>query len=620
VDIPGALDPGLADVHLAPSTALVKSDGLPAGPHNDAGKRSAARAANLDAPLLAGNVDLSGLIVESKQQAPPTNANADEQSLTGPIDLSPVASLELAKASSHAVWGASDTACVAPGTPIATSRSTVLDANILGVGDPIGDALISVVNDQGGAAYTNSSVGLSNVAGQSNKGITSTQLDQLTGVVLFKGSANELTLNVAAPPTISAVATGNAATSTVTYNTPTVQIVQGGSVTDVLNISNPGVTIEIPPGPSPAFLLRLTLGELENVVKTNTQASGNTALLHLELLTVVGQLTLAEAEIAPMSVNATVPAGGVDCGGAGNGPLSNLQVDSSTGTVLPGGEFQYVVTVPNIGPCAVDHVHVTLTVTGPDGSTITSAIPTPNTITGLKVDWPDIGTIQPGALKTLKATIKVPTNAPVGAHYTGVAHASGTCSGQNTEADATSGPIPTVGSPSTSACDLSASSLVSSHKEVRIGDYFNEYVRLTNLGKGTCNSIKVTLPYPPDTSFVECTDNCTHDDSKRVVTWTISSLGSGISKDLVATFKVNPTAKSGEHLGTTVTITSGGKTVKDSTTLPVVTSANVLNAGAQRARGALLPRTGGAIPMALAFALLGLGLGMRAFRRRVAIG
>ncbi|MEY2472666.1 MAG: hypothetical protein QOK28_1995 [Actinomycetota bacterium] len=613
-----AIAPGLADAHLAPSTALVKSDGLPAGPHNDVGKRSAARAANVDAPLLAGNVDLSGLIVESKQQAPPTNANADVQSLTGPIDLSPVASLEAAKASSHAVWGANDTTCIAPGTPIATSTSTVLDANVLGVGDPIGDALVSVVNGQGGAAFTKSTVGLANVAGQSNKGVQSTELDQLTGVVLFKGSANEITLNISAPPTISALATGNAATSTVTYNTPTVQIIQGGTVTDVLNISNPGQTIELPPGPAPAFLLRLTLGELENVVKSNTEASGSTALLHLELLTLVGQATLAQVDIAPMAVKALVPSGGVDCGGAGNGPLSNLQVDASTGVVLPNGEFQYVVTVPNIGPCTVDHVKVDLTVTGPDGSTITSAEPSPNTISGLKVSWPDIGSIAPGALKTLKATIKVPSNAPVGAHYTGVAHASGTCEGQGTEADATSGPIPTVGSPSLTTCDLSASSLSSSHKEVRIGDYFNEYVRLTNLGKGTCDNIKVTLNYPPDTSFVACTDSCTHDDSKRVVTWTISSLDSGKSKDLVATFKVNPTAKGGENLGTKVAISSGGKTVTDSNKLPIVTAANVLNAGAQRSRGALLPRTGGTLPVGLAFALMGIGLAMRAFRRRVA--
>jgi hypothetical protein len=246
VNLPGALDPGLADAHLAPSTALVKSDGLAETPANPAGKRSAARATNLDAPLLAGNVPLTGLLVESKQSAPPTNANADVQSLTGLIDLSPVATIEAAKASSHAVWGASDTTCIAAGTPIATATSTVLDASLLGLGDPIGDALVSVVNGNGGAAFTKSDVGLVNVAGQSNKGVSSNVLDQLTGVVLFKGSANEITVNVLAPPTLNATATGTAATSKVTYNQPIVQIVQGGTVTDILNASNINTEITIP--------------------------------------------------------------------------------------------------------------------------------------------------------------------------------------------------------------------------------------------------------------------------------------------------------------------------------------------------------------------------------------
>ncbi len=617
VNIPGALDPGLADAHLAPSTALVQSNGLPAGPHNTAGKRSAARAANLDSSLVGGAIPIEDLVVEAKQEAPPTNAAPDVQSLTGPIDLSPVAAVEAAKASAHAVWGATDSTCIAPGKPIATSTSTVLDAGLLGLGEPIGDALVSVVNGEGGAAFTKSDVGLVDVAGQTAKGLESKELNQLTGVVLFKGSANEITLNVSAPPTIKAVATGTAATSSVTYNTPTVQVIQGGTVTDVLNISNPGTSIAIPPEPTDLYLLNITLGVLEDMVKTDTEASGHTALLHLELVTAVGQLTVAELDIAPMSVKAVVPSGGVICA-ASNNPLANLQVDASTGIVLPNGSFQYAVTVPNIAACTLNNVKVVLTVTGPAETTITAAEPPPNTIAGLVVTWPDIGSIAPGALKTLKATIKVPSNAPVGAVFKGTAVATAKCDGSDVGNTADSGPIPTVGSSSNTACDLSASSISSSHKEVRVNDYFNEYVRVTNLGKGTCNAIRVTLPYPPNTTFVSCTDSCTHNDGTRVVTWTIPSLGSGISKDLVATFKVDANAPNGKNLGTTVTITSGGKTVKDSTNLPVVTASNVLNAGAQRSRG-LLPRTGGTAPLGVAFVLLAGGLALRAIRRRMAL-
>jgi hypothetical protein len=604
--------PGLADVHVAPSKSLVNSAGL-AAPY--AGKRSAARAANVDAPVLGGAIDLSGLLVEAEQTAPPNNAAPVTKTFL-PVDISPVANVAAGTGTAHARWGSSDTSCVAPGTPIATSKSTVADAGLLGpLPLPTGSALVSVDNANGGAAYSQSNVGLVNVAGQNNKGLKSDVLSQVTGIVLFKGTANELTLNVVAPPTIQATATGTAATSTVTYNQPVIQIIQGGNVTDVLNATDANLDIPIP-GSVPPILLRLQLGTLTNVVKTATQASGDANLLDITLiqtgLTPSSDLTLADVAIAPMSVKAVVPAGGVDCGAS---PLSNLQVDASTPTVLPNGQFEYAVTIPNIGQCTVNNVKVVLTVTGPDGSSITSTVPTASSVNGLTATWNDIGSIAPGALKVVKATVKVPAGATPGASYTGTATASGTCDGSGTSATATSGPVPTVGAPSLTSCDISASSLSSSHKEVRIGDFFNEYVRVSNLGKASCNTITITLNYPPDTSFVTCTDNCTHSDATRKVTWTVTNLGSGVSKDLVATFKVDNSAKNGENLGTTVTIKSGNQTVSDKSTLPVVTSSNVLNNGAQRARG-LLPRTGADAPLGIGFGLMGLFVAVRGLRRR----
>ncbi len=178
-----------------------------------------------------------------------------------------------------------------------------------------------------------------------------------------------------------------------------------------------------------------------------------------------------------MTVTATVPVGGVTCGGGGGG----IQVDASTPIVLPGGSFEYAVTVPNSGDCTLKNVKVVLTVTGPDGTTITGAVPDA-AISGLTATWANIGSIAPGALKTVKATIKVPTNAPVGATFKGTATATGTCNGASETHTADSGPVPTVGSGS-NGCDLGNSGISSSHKEVRIGDYFNEYVRLNNVGK-----------------------------------------------------------------------------------------------------------------------------------------
>ncbi len=153
------------------------------------------------------------------------------QSLTGLIDLGPVAMAEVASATAHARWAGAGQ-CIPPGTPIATSTSTLADASILtGVGEPFGSALLSIDNSNGGASYSKSSVGLVDVANQTNKGLKSEVIDQVDGIVLFKGSENELTLNVVAPPTLTAVATGTAATSTVEYSEPIIQIIQGGTVT-----------------------------------------------------------------------------------------------------------------------------------------------------------------------------------------------------------------------------------------------------------------------------------------------------------------------------------------------------------------------------------------------------
>lgn len=605
--IPGALVPGLADAHVAPSKALVNSAGL-AAPY--AGKRSAARATQADASLIGGAIPLN-VLTTAEQTAPPNNSTPDVKSLTGNIPLDPIANAEAATASALAHWGATDTTCVAPGTPISQAKSALANANVLtGLGDPLGEAVLSVVNDQGGVAYTQSTVGLVDVAGQSNKGLRSNSLDQVTGVVLFKGTANQLTIDVAAPPQVTAIATGKASTSSVTYSEPVLTITQAGQPNKILDASDANLTVELP-----GVLLRLKLGTLDNVVKTDTEASGVAKLLEVTVLDVTGSITLATLEVAPMTVSAKVPAGGVTCGG--NDPLANLQVDASTPIVLPGGSFEYAVTVPNIGDCTVNNVKVVLNVTGPDGTTITSITQPPTgSISGLTATWPDIGNIAPGELKVVKATIKVPSGAKSGATFKGTATASGTCAGAPVTHTADSGPVPTVGDPSATTCDLSTSSISSSHKEVRVGDYFNDYVRLTNLGKGTCTGIKVTLPYPPNTSFVNCTDGCAHNDTTRVVTWTVPSLGSGVSKDLVATFKVTG-GKAGDVLGTTVTITSGRQVVTDKSTLPVISGANVLNAGAQRARG-LLPRTGADLPLGMALAMVGAFLGLRGLRRRTA--
>lgn len=608
--------PGLTDIRLARSTSAVDSAGLAASttapvPAAAAGKRSYSRAANIDGSILAGNVALQGILTNAEQSAPPTNANPAIATRLGQTTVAPIITAGIARSVAHSRWGATDETCLDSGTPISTATSEVANASLIldqaQVG-PAPSALVSITNSTGGAAFSNTNVGLVNVTGQENRGLRSQAIAQLDGITLFKGSAtNELTINVIAPPTLTAIATGSAATSTVTYTAPVLQIVRAGVPVATLDPSSQNQNISLPSG-----TLQLRLGSLIKTI-SDTTATGDAMLLEVKLLDVAGTGTLADFKVAPLTATATVPVGGVECGGGGGpNPLNNLQIDASTPVVFKDGNFDYVITVPNIGDCELTNVKVVLTVTGPAGTTITSTTPTAKSVAGLVATWENLGPIAPGALITLKANIKVPSGATPGVNYTGTAAATGTCAGQPAAKTVTT-ILPSVGSPSSATCDLSASSIATSHREVRVGDFFNEYVRVTNLGRGTCGPITVTLPYPPSTTFVSCSDNCTANNSTRVVTWTIPSLGSGASKDLVATFKVSPGATG--VLGTTVTIKSGNQTVTDRTDIPRVTNLNVLNNLTHRSRG-VLPRTGADLPGLLGLSLVGSFLAMRALRRR----
>jgi hypothetical protein len=363
------------------------------------------------------------------------------------------------------------------------------------------------------------------------------------------------------------------------------------------------------------MILRLQIGDVVRNI-TATSVVGSAVMLGVTVLDATGTGTLLRAEVAPQTASATVPAGGIECGGGGPNPLENLQVDASTPVVFGDSDFEYVITVPNVGDCQLTNVKIVFTITGPTGTTITSTTPAATTVAGLVATWNDIGPIEPGALKTLKVAVKVPSNVTPGVSYRGTAVGTAECAGAPATKTAFSN-LPAVGSPSSAPCDLSGSSINSSHREVRVGDMFNEYVRVNNQGSGTCNAIRVTLPWPPSTTFVACSDSCDPGVATRTVTWTIPSLASGDSKDLWATFRVNPGATG--ILATTVTVTSGNQTVRDSTNLPRVTALNVLNALTQRSRG-VLPRTGGEdLAGFIGLSLVASFLAMRGLRRRRSI-
>ena len=179
--------------------------------------------------------------------------------------------------------------------------------------------------------------------------------------------------------------------------------------------------------------VRVTAGQLENVTESadGTHAAGEVKTVRVEL-NVVSTLTETEVPILtfhlmPLSVDATAPQGGVDCGPADN-PFANLRKDASTAVVAPGETFQYTITVPNDADCTVTDATVTDVVTeGPEGFTITGASEG-GTVDGSTVTW-SIDQLAPGEQQSFTVTVKVPDDAQDGDTFTDRVTAEGDCDG-----------------------------------------------------------------------------------------------------------------------------------------------------------------------------------------------
>src|SRR5207249_833885 len=133
----------------------------------------------------------------------------------------------IARVTAQSTWNSSG--CVAPGTPMATATSELADAQVL-TGTPAASAVAALDNADGATVYTRSLVDLVDVPGRTNKGVRSVAMTQLTGVTLFKGTANQLTVNVLAPPVVTAFATGSPGGAGVTYSEPILQVVDHNGI------------------------------------------------------------------------------------------------------------------------------------------------------------------------------------------------------------------------------------------------------------------------------------------------------------------------------------------------------------------------------------------------------
>lgn len=209
----------------------------------------------------------------------------------------------------------------------------------------------------------------------------------LAPVTLFKGTPNEVTIQIGGEWVLKADASGTTGGAHITYapegaptpTTPILTVIQGGKVQGQLNtqdiLMGAGLNISIPPNPAPPLppappiLLELSVGQpAHQIGNTNAPAvetgngrlaAGAVDVVRVKVLNALPQFQLADVRVGHMEVNAQAPAGGVTC-----------SVPATT-TTKPGGGS----TTTTGGGGA------TTTTTGPGGATTTTTSPAGGTTT-----------------------------------------------------------------------------------------------------------------------------------------------------------------------------------------------------------------------------------------------
>lgn len=593
LEFPGTLD--VADVAVSPAAVVVDYAGIAGG-----SETATARAANLDVDVLSGALPLSGLIVEATQAAPPRNETPNDTELVT-VPLSPIASATVARAIAHAPgYG---TACPPLGEPIATATSFVADPNV--VPDGSGSGLVSAANG-GGTVSTNANVSLVEVEGQGTRAVQATATTQLTQIDI----AGLVRVNVLAPPVVTATATGTPGTATVTYSEPVLQIVDPttGAVLGELNGTDGNTTFD-----ALAPVLTLSVGTLvAEIADDGTSASGSAVLLDIALLSgapIPG--TAVHIAIAGGNAAAAAPVGGVLCpdGETPTGdPLAGVRKYPTSSIVQPGATFDYVLNVPNQGPCTLTDVTVTDVISGPPGTSVVATTPDGAAVDGLTVTWSGQGPIAPGESLVYRVTVQVPADAPAGAKLSDTLTVTADCDGTPVDHDVTVD-LPEVGDMPNSGCSLAGSNKASTHLEVVRGQQFTYLVQLLNSGDQPCTGIAVTDTLPAGTTFVACSDGCTN--TGQDVNWSVANLAAGAGRTLTVTVEVDEDA-SGSLPNVATADPANGTPVKVTDPGPKVTDESV-PAPPKPAlpRVDELPATGGG----LAFGALGLLGGAGLLRR-----
>ncbi len=284
-----------ARVDVAPTTGSLGS-GTP---------RVRASSSNLGANALG--IDLSGILSQAQQTAPPDHESPTNGPEIATLSAPPIINAGVSTTSAHARLAA-DGSCPAPGTALSTSTTTTANVSVLDLG-----AAGSLLKAPG-TVSTTQSVELTTIPqGGDSRAVTSTARSNLASLQLL----GNVTVGISQAPRMVATASGRPGGASVTYSQPVVTVTAPGVAGSpfVLDQADESVRLGVPG--NPLLKLDLSLGALTSQVAPNgTSASGSAALLRVELnlLPIIGNgINVATVDVAPLSAAAGAPAGGISC-------------------------------------------------------------------------------------------------------------------------------------------------------------------------------------------------------------------------------------------------------------------------------------------------------------------
>jgi hypothetical protein len=424
--------PTLVSAGVALSTASAASEGLATSisdetgrvvqPSRGAGKKSYGRGTGLEVAIGGGTalglgLNLAGV---AEAAAPPTAPLLSNG--LGPISIDPLVYASLVRGEARPAW--SDDTCVI-GRPSAFGLGYVADAQVLNLGGPGPGGSFAqplVAADAGNPERTvtqSRSFTYLEPNPDGSFAVVSETRQTIAPVTLFRGTPNELTIEVLGEWALRATAGGKPGGAKVQYG----PAVRGGPATPVLRIIHPGGVIELtlqqilgPEG------LRLSVGPLVGVAVAEpprpiaapgrdvdiaarrrasadgTQAAAAVDVVRVSLLQPVpsGGPRLVELRLGHMEARSEVPRGGVGC-------RIPVRKDGAPTLVEPGDGFTWTISIPSAADafdglsCDLVGVNAVDTARGTPGTffTILSAS-SGGVIDGHTVSWGNLGRYHPG--------------------------------------------------------------------------------------------------------------------------------------------------------------------------------------------------------------------------------